>query len=52
MLNNEMKPYLNFTIKDKLVNNMLKLRTGNQTFSVEIDHCRYHKNDDECICKN
>ena len=52
MLNNELKPYLNFTLSDKSVANMLKLRTGNHTFSVEIDRYRIRKTYDECICNN
>ena len=48
IFNNEPKSHLNFTINDKSVASMLKLRTGNHTFSVEIDRYRNRKTYDEC----
>ena len=49
--NCDMKPYLNFIMKDKSVTSMLKLRTGNHKLSIEIDRYRNRKAYNECLCK-
>ena len=50
LFNSELKSYLNLIINDQSVLNMLKLRTGNHTLSVEIDRYRNRKTYEECIC--
>ena len=50
MLNCEMKPYLNYIMNNKSIIQMLKLRAGNHTLSVETDRYRDRKSCDECIC--
>ena len=49
--NCDMKPYLNFVMKEKSVISMLRLRTGNHKLSIEIDRYRNRKAYNECICK-
>ena len=50
LFNCEMKPYLNFIIKDTSVLDTLKLRTGSHKPSIEIDKYRNRKAYDECPC--
>ena len=50
MFNSEMKPYLNFIINDKSIIQMLKLRSGNHTLSVETDRYRNRRSYNERIC--
>ena len=50
MFNCDIKPYLNFIMKDGSVLNMLKLRTGNHKLSIEVDRYRNRKAYNECIC--
>ena len=46
----DIKPYLNFITCDKSVIQMLKLRTGNHTLSVEIDRYQNRKMYNERLC--
>ena len=50
MSNCEMKSYLNHITNDKSVIEMLKLRTGNHSLSVEADIYRNRKVHNERIC--
>ena len=47
----KLKLYLNFVVNDKTIGHILKLRTCNHTFSVEIDRYQNRKTYEECICK-
>ena len=48
----KLKTYLNFTVDDKSVIEMLKIRTGNHSLSVEVDRYCNRKAYEECICKS
>ena len=49
LLNCEMKPHLNFTVKDASVLDMPKLRTGNYNLSIETERYRNRKAHGECL---
>ena len=50
MFNCEMKKYLNYTTNDKSIIQMLKIRTGNHTLSVETDRYGDRRAYHERIC--
>ena len=47
-----LKSYLNFLVNDRSVGYILKIRTGNNTLSVEVDRYKNRKTYEECICKS
>ena len=46
----EIKPYLNFILRDRSIIKMLKMRTGNHILSVEIDRYNNRKLYEERLC--